>query len=138
MAATKLRCLYKQSKQIIETEKKIFFLAVLPSKFPSALFWCLYFFKDFIYLFLDRGAGRKEKREININLWLPLVHPHLGTWPTTQACALTGNWTSNPLVHRLALNPLSHTSQGCFDIFRSCLWDSGYYLAPLRLSLPGY
>ena len=42
------------------------------------------------------------------------MHPLLGTWPTTQACALTGNQTSNPLVHRLALNPLSHTSQGEF------------------------
>ena len=36
----------------------------------------------------------------------------LGTWPTTQACALPGNRASNPLVHRSALNPLSHTSQG--------------------------
>ena len=32
----------------------------------------------------------------------------------TQACALTGNQTSNTLVLRLALNPLSHTGQGCF------------------------
>ena len=32
--------------------------------------------------------------------------------PTTQAYALTGNRTSNPLVHRLVLKPLSHTSQG--------------------------
>ena len=38
--------------------------------------------------------------------------PPTGTWPATQACALTGNQTSDPLVHRLALNPLSHTSQG--------------------------
>ena len=45
-------------------------------------------------------------------MWLPLMHPLLGTWPTTQACTLTGNQTSSPLVHRLALNPLSHTSQG--------------------------
>ena len=36
--------------------------------------------------------------------------PLLGTWPTTQARALTGNQTSDPLVRRLALNPLSHTS----------------------------
>ena len=49
------------------------------------------------------------KRYIN---WFPLEHPQLGTWPTTQACALTGNRTSDPLVCRLALNPLSHTSQG--------------------------
>ena len=34
--------------------------------------------------------------------------PQPGTWPTTQACALTGNRTNNPLI----LNPLSHTSQG--------------------------
>ena len=39
--------------------------------------------------------------------WLPLVRPLLGTWPTTQAYALTRNRTSNLLVHRLALNPLS-------------------------------
>ena len=32
-----------------------------------------------------------------------------------QACALTGNPTSDPLVHRPALNPLNHTNQGCFQ-----------------------
>ena len=42
---------------------------------------------------------------------LPLTHPQMGTWPATQACALTGNRTSGPLVCRLARNPLSHTSQ---------------------------
>ena len=39
--------------------------------------------------------------------------PNLGTWPTTQAHALTRNRTSDLLVRRPALNPLSHTSQGC-------------------------
>ena len=38
--------------------------------------------------------------------------PLLGTWPTTQACALTGNRTGDPLVYRSVLSPLSHTSQG--------------------------
>ena len=38
--------------------------------------------------------------------------PHQRTWPTTQACALTGNQTGDPLLHSLVLNPLSHTSQG--------------------------
>ena len=54
----------------------------------------------------------EKERERNINVWLPLVYPLLGTWPATQACALTGNRTSDILVHRLVLNPLSHTSQG--------------------------
>ena len=42
---------------------------------------------------------------------LPLMRPLLGTWPATQACALTGNQSGNPLVRRLVLNPLSHTNQ---------------------------
>ena len=71
-----------------------------------------YFFKDLIYLFLERGEGREKEREKNVNVWLPLTSPQLGTWPTTEACALTGNWTGNPLVCKPALNPLSHTSQG--------------------------
>ena len=37
--------------------------------------------------------------------------PQLGAWPATQAYALTGNLTCNLMVHRLALNPLSHISQ---------------------------
>ena len=45
-------------------------------------------------------------------MWLPLVHPLQGTWPATQACALTRNQTCDPLVHRPMLNPLSYTSQG--------------------------
>ena len=65
-----------------------------------------------MYLFLERGEGRDKERERNIDVWLPFRHPLLGTWPATQACALTGDRTSDPLGHRLALNPLSHTSQG--------------------------
>ena len=50
----------------------------------------------------------------NISMWFPLAGPLLGklTWPATQACALSGNRTSDPAVRRLAFNPLSHTSQG--------------------------
>ena len=48
-----------------------------------------------IYLFLERGEGREKERETlmyerYINQ-LPLTLPQLGTRPTTQACALTGN-----------------------------------------------
>ena len=75
------------------------------------------FFKDFSYLFLDTGEGREKERERNFNVWVPLVRPLLRTWPTTQACALTGNQTGNPFVHRPALNPLSHTSQGNIKIY---------------------
>ena len=76
----------------------------------------LIFLKDFVYFFLQRGERREEKRERNIIIWLPLVCPHLGTWSVTQACALMGNRTSNLPVHKLVLNPLSHTSQGL------CYW----------------
>ena len=42
-------------------------------------------------LFLERGEGREKERERNINVWLPLMHPLLGTWSTTEAFVLTGN-----------------------------------------------
>ena len=61
--------------------------------------------KIFYLLFLEK------ERERNVNVWLLLICPQLGTWPATQACALTGNRTSDPLICRLVLSPLSHTSQ---------------------------
>ena len=74
-------------------------------------------FLDFVYLFLETGEIEKE-RERNINVWLPLTRPLLGTRPAAQACALTRNGTSDPLVHRPALSPLSHTSQGVYKLFK--------------------
>ena len=52
------------------------------------LIFFLLFFKDFIYWFLERGEGREEERERNINQ-LPHACPQPGSWPTTQTCALT-------------------------------------------------
>ena len=52
------------------------------------------FFIFFIYLFLEREGrekGREKEGERNINVWLSLTRPLLGTWPATQACTLTGN-----------------------------------------------
>ena len=68
------------------------------------------FFKRlFIYLFLDRGEGRERERERERDQCVVTsCMPPTGT----LGCALTGNWTSDPLVHRLVLNTLSHTSQG--------------------------
>ena len=70
----------------------------------------------FIYFQREGEGGRNRGRETsmyerNIN-WLALACPLLGTWPATQACALTRNRTGDLSVCRLALSPLSHTSQG--------------------------
>ena len=94
-----------------------FYLLVFPSPLSPINHWSflslsLFFFKiSFIYF-----SGGEGERERNINVWLTVMRP-LGTWPATQACALTGNQTSNPLLHSLVLNPLSHTSQGTTDSF---------------------
>ena len=55
------------------------------------IFYIKSFLRLFIYLFLERGKGREKERERNITVWSPLMCPLLGTWPATQACALTGN-----------------------------------------------
>ena len=71
-----------------------------------------FFERFYVFIFRDRGREGKEKeRERNIIVWLPVMCPHLGTWPATQACALTGNRTGNPLVCRPVLSPLSYTMQ---------------------------
>ena len=65
-------------------------------------------------------------RERSINVWLPFACPQLGTRPATQGCALTGNRTGNPLLHRIALNPLSYTSQGLRFSVVFNLWHFNY------------
>ena len=69
-----------------------------------------HFFLKIFFIFRERD-GKENEREINISVQLPLAFPLLGSWPATQACALTGNRTGNPLVHRPVLSPLSYTSQ---------------------------
>ena len=52
---------------------------------------------------------------------LPLARLQVGTWSVTQACALTGNRTSNLSVRRLALNPLNHSSWGLLRTLKRAL-----------------
>ena len=81
------------------------------------------FFLKILFIFEDRGReGETLVCERYIDR-LPLSHPQMGTWPTTQPCALTGNRTGDLLVPRWVLNPLSHTSKGVED----------YFLRPLSL-----
>ena len=63
------------------------------------------------YLFIEREEGREKEIERET-----LMCERYTDWPATQAGALTGNRTGDLLVCRLALNPLSHTSQGTLYI----------------------
>ena len=69
------------------------------------------------FLFSERGEGKEKERMRNSNMWLPLAHPLLGTWPTTQAWSLTGNQTCNPLLQKPTLSPLTYTSHGSISLF---------------------
>ena len=55
------------------------------------IFRSFFLLKKRVYLFLERGEGTEKERERNVNVWLPLVHPLLETWPATPAHALTGH-----------------------------------------------
>ena len=58
----------------------------------SYLFGIFFFFKDFIYLFWERGEGREKEREWNINVWSPLAPLHQG--PGLQP-SYAPDWESN-------------------------------------------
>ena len=83
------------------------------------------FLKNILFICFQRGEGTEKERERNINVWLPVTHL-LGTCPATQACALTGNRTGDPLVHRSALYPLSLTSQGDSVFLQIRIPSSGF------------
>ena len=89
-----------------------------------------------LYLFIFRQRGREKEKERNINVWLLLMRPLLGTLFVIQACALTGNGTCDTLVCRLALNPLSHTSQGTnqlFIVFANLQCSKSFNCIPISL-----
>ena len=89
------------------------------------LFTFSLFKKDFIGLFLERGEGRENERERNINVWLPLLHPQLGTQPAPQACALTGNQTSDPYAWQVGAQSTEPQQPGLFSfIFKGTYFFS--------------
>ena len=74
----------------------------------------LFFKKDFIYVFLERGErGKREEekhqcmRETSIGCLLNASQPE--TRLTTQSCALTGNQTSDPSLCGVMPKHLSYT-----------------------------
>ena len=108
-------------------------LKVLVNFLPF-LFLCILFFKDFIYLFLERGEGWEKERERNINAWTSLVCPPTGDLARNPGMCPDQNRTGDPLVCMLALNPLSYTSQGlCILFIRN--YDSIGKLANLKINV---
>ena len=81
---------------------------------PTGIFYFLFVLRVYLFTFRE-GKGEKETSMCGCLLCAPywgpgLQHRH-AIW-----LALTGNRTSDPSVHRPALNPLSHTIQGPIGI----------------------
>ena len=89
---------YKLNKNILQ---EIIFKKGIRNNLRQS--FCIYFWR--FYLFIFRGERREKHRERNFNEWLSLALPLLGTWPATEACALSRNQNSEPLLHRPELNP---------------------------------
>ena len=86
---------------------------------PRSSFLKILFIYLFIYLFIEAREGKREgkegeRKERNID-WLHPAHLQPGTQPATQACALTGNQTSNLLIHGPMPNPLSPSARAKAD-----------------------
>ena len=67
------------------------------------------FFKDFIYVFLERGREGEREGEKHQRMVASRAPP---TGDLALNPGICPDWEWSPLVHRLALNTLSHISQG--------------------------
>ena len=80
-------------------------------------------FKKILFIFRE-GKGGRETLMWERNL---LNKPWLGTEPTTWACSLTGNWTSNLSLCRTMPNQLNHhQSRPDMVIFNQYSWSALY------------
>ena len=57
-------------------------LSLLPLSLSLKSIFILFFIKILIYLFIERGERKEKERDINV--WLPLMHPLVGTCPATK------------------------------------------------------
>ena len=112
--------------------------------FLNSYHFCAFFFFFFykflhIYLFMSREQGREEEREGEKH-WCEretligcLLNEYcLGIEPTTQACALTGNQTTD--LCGMSPNQLSQTSQGHDLLIQNLSVPSLFYLFSQLLS----
>ena len=105
-------CRYSNPISARTTSNSIIFATLYGFKLQAQIFHNWSFLKKILFIFRQRlreGEREGEKHQCMVACHAP---PTGGIWPTTHACALTRNWTSDPVVRRPALNPLSHTSQG--------------------------
>ena len=112
-----------------ETERHLInsFINVCSSLLLSALPFFFFFFKRFyVFIFRERGGRETEGEK---HLWLPLVDPQVGTWPTAQTYTVTRSQTSNLMICKLTLSPLSHTSQSNSILFLLLLIPRAVFLA---------
>ena len=87
----------------------------------------IFYFLKILFIFFRVRAregereGEKHRCMRDTSIDCLSLDPNWGPDPITQAFVLVGNPTGGLLVHRLELNPLSYTSQGCY-ILDARLW----------------
>ena len=98
----------------------LFPLGILPrSAITELLDHMIVLFLNFFlifYLFLEREEGREKEKARNINVWLPLACPPLGSWPTTGMCP---DWELNqrPFGSQASAQSTEPYQPGLFLIF---------------------
>ena len=86
----------------------------LGDKIPAFLNDFFLFFSKDLFIYRERGKEGEGEREKPQWVVASCTSPN-GELAHNPGMSPDWNRISNPVVHRLALNPLSHTSQGFFS-----------------------
>ena len=87
----KFQTLHSSRKGCSYTNIDIYLPAFSPTSYHTLYIalYLIFVFKDFIYIFLERGEGREKegKKHLSVDSFTPPI----GDLPATQVRALTGN-----------------------------------------------
>ena len=108
-------------------------IKIMKEKYLFVVLMNLVFFKDFIYLFLEREEGKEKERERNINVW-----PHTGGLTCNPGMCPDWEvnlWPFGSQAHAQSPEPHQSGHPSSFDLMSHNVFLSHVYTSNKKISI---